>query len=194
MGTVDGGLIHLKQSGRPQLGQEDLVQTRPDTRLGPVAKASPAGHPAAADPLSRNIRPGHALAQDIDDAPQSGTVIRGQPSRIPTATRRARGKQRSNAFPQIIRHKINRHSKTLPPSSPTAKPPTPTHSETISKPDLLETPEKDPTVIVLPGLSTALKGTAGNAPRFHDDLPETRMPCGVYYSCGKHHSCPLLPS
>lgn len=133
MGTVDGGLIHLKQSGRPQLGQEDLVQTRPDTRLGPVAKASPAGHPAAADPLSRNIRPGHALAQDIDDAPQSGTVIRGQPSRIPTATRRARGKQRSNAFPQIIRHKINRHSKTLPPSSPTAKPPTPTHSETISK-------------------------------------------------------------
>jgi hypothetical protein len=69
-----------------------------------------------------------------------------------------------------------------------------TPSSTSTKPDLLETPEKDPTVIVLSGLSTALKGTAGNAPRFHDDLPETRMPCGVYYSCGKHHSCPLLPS
>ncbi len=39
MGAVDGAAIQVQRAGRAQLGQEQLVQGRPDAGLGPVPQA-----------------------------------------------------------------------------------------------------------------------------------------------------------
>jgi hypothetical protein len=109
MRAVHCRVTHVQQTGRPQLRRKDLAQTGPDTGLGPVPQPPPSGHPAAAGPLRRHIRPAHALAQHVDDAPQSSTVIHRQPPGIPIPPRRTRRQQRSYAFPQVIRYKISRH-------------------------------------------------------------------------------------
>ncbi len=109
MRAVDRRVAHVQQPDRPQLGQRHLVQARPDTGLGPVPKPPPGRHPTATDPLSRDIPPAHALAQHVNDPAQSRAVIRRQPTGIPPAPRRTWKEQWSNAFPQVIRHKINRH-------------------------------------------------------------------------------------
>jgi hypothetical protein len=106
MRAVHCRVVHVQQTGRPQFRQKDLVQTRPDTGLGPVPQPPPGGDSAAADPLGRDIRPAHALAQHVDDPTQGSPVVRRKPTRTASAPRRAAGKQRGYPFPQVIRHKI----------------------------------------------------------------------------------------
>ncbi len=45
-------------------------------------------HSTAAGPLCRDISPAHVLAQDVNDAPQSRPVVRGQPLWIPMTPHR----------------------------------------------------------------------------------------------------------
>lgn len=107
MRAVDGRVVHVKQARAPQLGQQHLVQLRPDAGLGPVPQTPPGRHTTAADLLSGNIPPAHALAQHVDDAPQRSPVIRRQPPRKPMPPGRTSRQQRNHTLPQVIRHKIS---------------------------------------------------------------------------------------
>ncbi|MDQ0840495.1 hypothetical protein QFZ68_000175 [Streptomyces sp. V1I6] len=132
MRAVDGRVVHVQQARGPQLGQQYLVQLRPDSGLGPVPQTPPGRHTTAANLFSRNVPPAHALAQHVNDAPQRSTVIRRQPPGIPLPPRRTSRQQRSHTFPQVIRHKISRHPTDPADANPTAKRHNELHSETIS--------------------------------------------------------------
>jgi hypothetical protein len=99
--------LRLSGTSPAQLHLMDMIGV--NTVKDPVPQTAPAGHPAAADPLSRHITPPHALAQDVDDAPQSDTVIHGLPPREAMPPRRLGRKQRGYPLPQVVRHKISQH-------------------------------------------------------------------------------------
>lgn len=109
MRAVDRGVVHLQQALFAQFCQQDLVQSGPYSGLGPVPQTPPGRHPAAAHPLRGDIPPAHALAQHVNDAPQSSAVIHRQPPGMPMPSRRSLREQRGYALPQIIWHKVSRH-------------------------------------------------------------------------------------
>lgn len=102
-------VVHLQQSVSTKFRQQDVLQAGPHSGLGPVPQTTPGRHPTAPDELRGYLPPAHTLAKHVNDAPQSSTVIGRQPPRVAVPTRRTNRQQRSNTFPQDIRHTISRH-------------------------------------------------------------------------------------
>lgn len=78
------------KAGPTDFNQQRLVQAGPHAGLGPVPHTAPAGHPAATDPLGRDVPPAHylALAQHVDDARQGNAVVHRKPAGEAASPRR----------------------------------------------------------------------------------------------------------
>jgi hypothetical protein len=85
VGAVDRAPVQVQLASGAQLGEQQLVQRRPDAGLGPVAQPPPAGHPAAPDQCGGQLVPGDAGLEHEDDAGERGPVIDRPAARIPVA-------------------------------------------------------------------------------------------------------------
>ncbi len=71
------------------MAANEKTQAKTDQAKGPVPQTPPGRHPAAADPLRGDVPPTHALAQHVNDAPQSSSVIHRQPPGMSMPSRRS---------------------------------------------------------------------------------------------------------
>lgn len=117
MRVVDRAVVHVQQVGTSQLDEQGLVQPEPYPGLGPVPEPPPAGDPGAADLFGRDVRPGHALAQDIDDPGECCTVVHRLPSGKAVPPRWPARDQRGYPLPQVVGHKIIVHAGRVPEQS-----------------------------------------------------------------------------
>ncbi len=113
VGAVDGAAIQVQRAGRAQLGQEQLVQGRPDAGLGPVPQPPPAGHSGAADQGRRQLVPGDPGLEDEHDAGQRRPVIDRSTTRMPMSAGLRRWQQGLDPLPQSIGHQLLDHPTQL---------------------------------------------------------------------------------
>ncbi len=97
-GRVQAGPAQVQLVGLAQFGQQDMMQTMPHAGGLPVAQTPPAGHAAAVAQFQRQIFPGDAGAEDVDDAVE-GLLITD--ARSPSLGRGLHWRdQRFDALPQ----------------------------------------------------------------------------------------------
>ena len=79
---VDGAAVQVQPVGGAQLGEQQLVQGRPDAGLRPVAQPPPAGDAGAADQAGGQLIPGDAGPEHEHDAGQRIPVTDRPPARM----------------------------------------------------------------------------------------------------------------
>lgn len=85
------------------------MQARPDTGLGPVPQPAPGRHTGATHDGARYVTPGHALAQDVNDAGQCDPVGYGEPPGVAMSARGSCWQQRGYPVPQFVGDKVLGH-------------------------------------------------------------------------------------
>ncbi len=133
MRAVNSAVLKIQQMGAAQLGQQGCVQARPDASPGPVPQAAPGRHPGAADRFGRDVAPGDAGPQYVQDPGECRPVGNAQSPGVAAAPLRSGRQERSHALPQVIRNKISTYPDTLSTKIARRKTCSSTHSETISK-------------------------------------------------------------
>jgi hypothetical protein len=109
VGAVDGAAVQVQRAGRAQLGEQQLVQGRPDAGLGPVPQPTPAGHSGAAEKAGGQLVPGDPGLEHEHDAGQRGPVTDRPTTRIAIPPGLGRRQQRCDPLPQPIGHEFFDH-------------------------------------------------------------------------------------
>lgn len=85
------------------------MQAGPDARLGPVSKPTPGRHPGTTQHPTRYVAPGHALAQDVDDASQRDPIRHREPPGVAMPSHGPGWQQRGYPIPQLVGDKVRDH-------------------------------------------------------------------------------------